>query len=128
MIKRVLADARDRGLTIPDVEKATGVTKSTFYRWRDGDWTRDPSGSHVRNFFEGLGVSYRLAYNALDWADPDAGAPDPEPELPPEVREILRKLRDPATSEQEKLFLRESLRMLAGRGGNSTGRRQQQAG
>lgn len=117
LVRRVLDDARARGMTIPEIEKATSVPKTTFYRWRDSGWTRDPSGTMVRNFFDGLNVPYQSAYNALDWADPEAGDAEPDPPLDPEIREILRKLNDPSVDEAEKQFLRESIRMLASRGG-----------
>jgi hypothetical protein len=103
-------------MTNDDITAATKVPKTTFYRWRDGDWNRDPSASHVRAFFEGLQVPVTVAYAALDWADQDAGPAEAEPPLEPEFREILRKLQDPTVPEAEKQFLRESIKMLASRG------------
>ncbi|WP_213451546.1 helix-turn-helix domain-containing protein [Rhizomonospora bruguierae] len=115
LVKRVLEDAGAAGLTIPQVVERTGVSKSAFYRWRAGEWTKDPRASEVRAFFDGLGVPARLAYQALDWSDPAAQEQAPEVPLEPEIQEILRKLRDPNTPESEKRFLRESIRMLAAR-------------
>lgn len=111
-------------MTVPQIEKATGVAKTTFYRWRDSGWTRDPSGTQVRAFFDGLNVPYRLAYTALDWADPETGTAQSDLPIEPEIREILRKLNDPSIPETEKQFLRESIKMLASRRGNrSEGRK-----
>jgi transcriptional regulator with XRE-family HTH domain len=128
LVRRVLDEARQRGMTNADIANATGVPKSTFYRWRDSDWSRDPSGSHVRSFFDGLNVPVSVAYNALDWADPDIGAVQPDPPLDPEFREILRKLRDPNVDESEKQFLRESIKMLAARGGGPRAADRKRAG
>lgn len=113
-VDRVLRDAKDRGMTIPDIERATGVSKSTFYRWRDGEWTKDPRPSQVRAFCEGLGVPYGVAYRLLGWAE--NGPPEEEPlELEPDMREVARRLRDPNVSEAEKQEIRAMIRYLARR-------------
>jgi hypothetical protein len=117
LVQRVLDQARRDGMTNTDIEAATKVPKSTFYRWLKGDWTRDPTGSHVKNFFDGLNVPVRLAYQALDWSDLEAGQAEPDQPLDPDIREILRKLQDPSTDDAERQFLQESIRMLARRGG-----------
>lgn len=110
-VKRALADAKEHGLTIPEIEKLTGTGKSTLYRWRDGDWTRDPSGSQVKAFCEGLGISPDAAYRVLGWAE--TNAPEPEPELPGDFKTVLRRLRDPNVSETEKQEIRSMMRYLA---------------
>ena len=58
-------------MTIPKIEEVTGVGKSTFYRWRDGDWTKDPRGSEVRDFCVGLGIPLDTAFAALGWVEDD---------------------------------------------------------
>lgn len=118
-VARVLADAKQRGMTIPDIERATGVGKTTFYRWRDGEWTKDPRATQVRAFCDGLGVPYQQAYRLLGWSE--NGEPQaPEPlELEPDMQEVARRLRDPNVSPAEKQEIRTMLRYLARRRGET---------
>lgn len=115
LVARALADAKARGLTIPDVEKATGVSKTTFYRWRDGDWTKDPRASQVKAFCEGLGVPVDAAYRLLGWSEMGAPAEQEALELEPDMRIVARRLRDPNVSDAEKQEIRAMLRYLARR-------------
>lgn len=118
-VTRVLAEAKTRGMTIPDIERATGVSKSTFYRWRDSDWTKDPRASQVRAFCDGLGVPYQQAYRLLGWSE--NGEPQaPEPlEMEPDMQEVARRLRDPNVPAAEKQEIRAMIRYLARRRGES---------
>lgn len=114
-VTRALAEAKARGMTIPDIEKATGVSKSTFYRWRDGDWSKDPRASQVRAFCAGLGIPYSAAYRLLGWADEGPAQPEEPMPLEPDMREVARMLRDPNVPEQQKLEIRAMIRYLAQR-------------
>lgn len=114
-VARALADAKARGMTIPDIERATKVGKSTIYRWRDGDWTKDPRPSQVKAFCEGLGIPYEIPYRLLGWSEEGPAQPEEPIELEPDMREVARRLRDPAVSEQEKLEIRAMIRYLARR-------------
>lgn len=105
-----LNDAKDRGMTIPDIERATGVGKSTLYRWRDGDWTKDPRATQVRAFCEGLGIPLDSAYRVLGWSG--NAATEPEPTLDPDLQALARMLRDPNLSDGRKQEIRTMVRYL----------------
>jgi len=115
LVDRMLREAKERGMTIADVERATGVSKTTFYRWRDGEWSKDPRPSQVRAFCDGLGVPYEIAYRMLGWADTGPPAEEPLIDLEPDLREVARRLRDPHVSEAEKQAIRIMIRYLAQR-------------
>jgi transcriptional regulator with XRE-family HTH domain len=121
LVARVLSDAHDRGLTDKDIARITGVGTSTFHRWRSGQLNRAPDLEKVRAFFGGLGVSTRAALLALG-VEEGRDDPEPEPAMDPDVRRILRALADPNVPEQEKLVIREMLKMIARR---STGANRQ---
>lgn len=113
-VARVLADARDRGMTDSDIAKATGVGSSTFHRWQAGNFRKRPELEKIKTFCEGLGVPVRAAMLALgieDGRDETA----PEPALDPDVRRILRALADPGRPDEEKRVIREMLKMIAAR-------------
>jgi len=114
-VARALDIARSRGMTIADIEQATGLGNSTFYAWANGEWTRDPVTARVQQFCEGLGLSLDEAYRALGWATP--GAPKratPEPIIDdPDLRLLLRKLTSPNTPAAEKLWIRRQIRSMA---------------
>lgn len=122
-VARALRSARSRGMRVPDIETATGVSKTTFYRWRSGDWTREPAASEVRVFCEGLNIRYAAAAQILGWSDEKPRATEPEL-LDPEVEAVLRRLRDPAVSSAEKELIRSTLRALGGASRRSGGDRQ----
>lgn len=113
-VARVLDDARDRGLTDKDIAERTGVGASTFHRWQRGDFARAPEIGRVRAFCAGLGVPARDALRALG-IEEGRDDPEPEPAMDPDVRRVLRALADPNVSDQEKLVIREMLKMIARR-------------
>lgn len=116
-VKRALTAARDRGMTVKDIEAATNVSKTTFYRWQDGDWTRDPRASEVKSFCIGLSVSVDEAYRMLGWAQvSQSRAVEPIME-DPDVRAVMRALNDPNVHPAVKLMIRRQLRALAAEAG-----------
>lgn len=108
-VERTLHSARERGMTDPQIEEATGVRASTFHRWRRGEVA--PTVDKVRQFCAGLGVSPREALAALGVSEREA--PPPEPIVDPDIVALLRKLQDPNTNEETKTYIRTTLRMLA---------------
>lgn len=114
-VANALAGARDRGMSVADVEKATGIPNSTFYRWRQGLWKQDPRPSQVKAFCEGLGIPFTAAQAALSWSG-DGKPAETEPVVDPDVRAVARRLADPKVSPEEKAIIRGALRHLA-RGG-----------
>jgi len=114
-VARVLDSAHRRNMTDQDIRKATGVGTSTFHRWKSPNAPL-PKVDKVRAFALGLGESVDDATAALGIRT-GRDNPEPEPPLPPEVRIILRKLSDPHTSAQDRLVIREMLRMLARQAG-----------
>ncbi|MCX4474848.1 helix-turn-helix domain-containing protein [Micromonospora sp. NBC_01655] len=115
LVDRALREARERGMTIDEIVKATGVSSATLYRWRSGEWTKDPRASQVRGFCEGLGVSIRVAYQTLGWAEDGEPQPSEPLDLEPDMQEVARRLRDPNVSEAEKQEIRTMIRYLARR-------------
>lgn len=113
-VDRALAAARYRGLTDKDIETATGVRSSTFHRWKRGEVRTIPGLGTILRFCEGIGVDPKDAMTALGITG-ERDNPQPEPQMDPDLRLILRRLADPNTPETEKEFIRESLRMLAER-------------
>ena len=113
-VARVLGEARDRGMNDLDIAQATGISASTFHRWRRGAIATTPDVGKITAFCEGLGVPTRAALLALG-AEEGRDDPAPEPALDPDVRTILRGLVDPRVSETDKLVIRETLKMLANR-------------
>jgi transcriptional regulator with XRE-family HTH domain len=113
-VQRSLTAARDRGMTDKDIEAATGVMSSTFHRWRRGDVRTMPGLNKVQAFCDGIGASLEDALAALGTTG-ERDNPEPDPPMDPDLRLILRRLNDPHVPEPEKVFIRESLRMLADR-------------
>jgi transcriptional regulator with XRE-family HTH domain len=113
-VERALASARARGMTDKDIESATGVRSSTFHRWRRGEVQTVPGIDKVMAFCHGTGADVNEAMTALGLTG-QRDATEPEPILDPDLRLILRQLADPNVSESEKVFIRESLAMLAAR-------------
>jgi transcriptional regulator with XRE-family HTH domain len=115
-VRRQLAAARARGMRDSDIEKATGITNSTFHRWQRGEFGKTgPSAEAVRKFCDGLEIPRKQAADILGWSAEDAPREAPEPELPPEIRELLRRLRDPNVPRREKEFISETLKSLIAR-------------
>ncbi len=111
-VSRALDSARRRGMTDSEIHEATGVSPSTFHRWKRGQGRELPELDRVRVFCEGLGESTTEAMQALG-VTPGRQPTEPEPPLPPEVRVILRKLADPNVPSNDKLVIREMLKLLA---------------
>jgi transcriptional regulator with XRE-family HTH domain len=109
-IRRVLRDARERGMTDQDIQRATGVGQSTFHRWQQGGKNM-PNLGKVRAFCAGLDIPLRPALVALGVED--TREPTPEPPLDPDLARIARILRDPNVPDAEKNAIRHTLRMLA---------------
>ncbi|HEU4422085.1 MAG TPA: helix-turn-helix transcriptional regulator [Pilimelia sp.] len=114
-VDRVLREAKARGMTIEEVVKATGVSSATLYRWRNADWTKDPRGSQVRSFCEGLGVPVDIAYRLLGWAENGEPQATEPLDLEPDMQEVARRLRDPNVPDAEKMEIRAMIRYLARR-------------
>jgi transcriptional regulator with XRE-family HTH domain len=124
-VDRALAAARYQGMTDPQIEAATGVRASTFHRWKRGEVRTMPSLAKVRAFCDGIGADVEEAMTALGLSHEDRMPVEPEAPMDPDLKEIMRQLVDPNTSEADKIFIKESLRLLASRRDR---RRRDQAG
>lgn len=113
-----------RGWNLTEFCKAAGISRQTFYRWRRADWSDgSPKAKRVRELHERLGVDPARALAILGLSS--APAPDDPLSLAdPDVREsmlaILRRLRDPNESDDERYFIRRSLADLARRPSSET--------
>lgn len=120
-VARVIRGALAGGMSIATIEAETGVSKSTIYRWRDGDWQRTPNPHQVRAFCDALGASVRGAYRILGLEESGEDKSDEELLLvSPALRTLARKLADPNVSIEEKRFIEENLIMLAARRSSKT--------
>ena len=109
-VVRAMRDASSRGMTVKDIIARTKVPSATLYRWRDGDWTKDPRASLVKAFCDGLNLDLTEAHRALDWNDePSADADLP---LDPDLKILHRKLADPNTNAATIAYIRATLRYL----------------
>lgn len=108
-----MKNASDRGLTIADIEDRAGVSSATLYRWRDGQWAKDPRPSQVKAFCQGLGIPWESAFKVLGWTTGDEQVSAPEPVLPPEITAIMRTLNDPNVPDSEKSAIRSMLELIA---------------
>lgn len=106
-ITRVLKTYSQDGWTVADIEKATGVSKSTIYRWASGKATVEPRTSQVWDFCEGLGIPIDTAFGLLGWTK------KPSIELEPPMARIHQFLADPEVDEGLKHGIREAQRGLA---------------
>lgn len=113
-VRNAMADARSRRITLPEIEARSGVGKSILYRWRDGEWERDPNATLVRAFCEALDIPAEIAYAALDWT-PDGTPRDMPPTIDPDVVPVLRILNDPNVPDVRKDQIRATLRLISGR-------------
>lgn len=113
-VKRVLDNARARGMTIADIVAKTKIGKSTLYRWRDGESL--PGIEELRRFCDGLSIPIAEAYAVLGWSEVEQERPaQPAPLIEdPDVRALMRKLSSPTTPAAEKLAIRRMIRALAG--------------
>jgi hypothetical protein len=94
---------------------------TTFYRWRDGDWTKDPRPTQVDAFCAALDIPITAAYRALGWGT-DGKPPAPETAFDPELRAVQRRLMDPNVSDEQKRTIRQMLRLIVGQD-TGTGRK-----
>ena len=117
-VKRSLDEARERGMSIDDIEAAikranpdAKVGRSTFYRWTRGE-VDNPQRVQVQAFCDGLGIPRTTASQILGW-DGGPAPTEPEPSIDPDLRAVMRKLNDPNTSTEAKATIRQMLRYLA---------------
>lgn len=107
-INHALKEARASGMTVADIEKATGVSKSTIYRWAAGDSVVEPRVNQVWDFCLGLGIPPDAAGRLLGWTR--------EPihdELEAPLRRIQAVLSDTNVDERRKRSIRDTLRGFA---------------
>lgn len=109
-ITGVLNDMRANGMTNADIERATGISKSTFYRWRDGDYVHLPRPDQVWDFCVGLGIPPDAAGGLLGWTSGPEATPAP---MPPTWRRIQEALDDPTVDAGRKAAIQELLRAAA---------------
>jgi transcriptional regulator with XRE-family HTH domain len=111
-VRDELEKAMARGMTIKQIEEATGVSKSTFYRWRDAGVV--PAVEQVRSFCAALGASVTDAYARLGWSERTAPPPKRDQLIDdPDLRLLLRKLTSTKTPPAEKLWIRRQIKALA---------------
>ena len=122
-VRRACDQAKyEQGLSIPQIaEKASisptaTVSPATIYRWLNGQWSESPEGDKVELFCNATGMDTADAFKILHPGKSGKAVAAEPIHSTPDVDTIQRKLNDPAVSEGEKTFLRESLRMLALRG------------
>lgn len=116
----------ERGMTVGEVAKSSGLSRQTLNRWRRGDWREGkPKAHRVQEMHERLGLDPQRALNILiDSPAVRVPAVDPLLAADPDVREdviaILRRLRDPDEPEQERYYVRRQLGDLARRPGRAS--------
>lgn len=114
-VERAIREAQARGMSTEQIEATTQVGSTTYYRWRDGIWKRDPQREQVKRFCLGLGLSLDEAYRALDWQTDDRPAAEPQPFSNPILQEAARLLSDPKVPPHEKAMVEEMIRVLNAR-------------
>lgn len=117
-VKRALADAKDRGMSIEEIEDRikevdveAKVGRSTIYRWRRAE-VESPGRKQVFAFCDALGIPRTTAAQILGW-DGEPASPEPDPSIDPDLRAVMRKLNDPNVSTEAKKTIRQMLRYLA---------------
>lgn len=105
-VNKVLKECRSSGMTVADIEKATGVSKSTIYRWAAADATIEPR--KVWDFCDGLHIPRDAAGRLLGWTQRTEPAG-----MEPPLQRIQQILADPTVGERQKRGIRETLRGLA---------------
>lgn len=116
-VKRAVDSAADtHGWTVTEIAERAGIARSTLYRWLKGDWNVDPKGAEVAAFCDALDIPTTIAFKIL-WPGKSqrAEAPEALPPADPDFDTLLRKLRDPNVSDDEKYLIRETIRSLAAR-------------
>lgn len=118
-VRRVIDDARnERGWTVTDLATATGVGRSTVFRWLAGEWQDYPELAKVRGFCLALGVPVAAAFEALGLPADESSPPGrgrTDASVAADVRVVLARLEDPEVSAEEKKLIRDHLRYLARR-------------
>lgn len=111
-VTEVLNEARKAGMTNADIEAATGIGKSTFYRWREGNFENLPRADQVWDFCIGLGIPPDAAGRLLGLT----GRADPtsqESMLEAPLVRIQRALNNPAVNSAHKSAIRDLMRAAA---------------
>lgn len=116
-VRQVLIAAREeRGWTDKDLEKATGLGPRTWHRWQGNDFgPKGPQVDSINKFCDGLGIPRSVPYKILGLTGEYPIVTPPEPEIPADVREILRRLRDPNFPDAEKFHIKATLAALVAR-------------
>lgn len=109
---------RDKGWSQEDLERVSGVSRSTLSRWERGLADR-PEPEHVRSVCRALGIDPRKAAISLGYLTHEEVYGPPEDGIPEELRKILDILQDPAVPEAQKESWKQYLLYL-----DSTSRRQ----
>lgn len=104
-VTKVLKECRRSGMTVADIEKATGVSKSTIYRWASGEWAVEPRVSQVWDFCEGLDIPPDAAGMLLGWTETQP--------FEPTLQRIQQILSSATVDERRKQGIREALHGLA---------------
>jgi len=115
-VKRALDEARGRGMSTDEIERRTGVPRSTIYRWSRAEIT-NPQRDLVHQFCDGLGIPRNVAAQILGWDGSDRQPTELDPSVDPDLRAIMRRLNDPNVPTEAKTVIRQMLRYLA-RGGS----------
>jgi transcriptional regulator with XRE-family HTH domain len=114
-VRRAVDEAKNsRGWSVTRLAAETGVGRSTLFRWLAGDWHDFPEVATVRGFCEALDIPVGAALGALGLRAGGAPVPD-DPAVADDLRVILERLADPATSAGDKRAIRDGLRILAAR-------------
>jgi hypothetical protein len=116
-VASTLLNARERGMTDNDIRAATGLSVTTWHRWQSGKFGRlGPQPDAVYRFCDGLGLPRSEPAKILGWTgEHEIVKVDIPPEIPPDIRELLRRLRDPNVPQPEKVFISETIKSLVGR-------------
>lgn len=110
-VKEVLKEARKAGMTNADIEAATGIGKSTFYRWRDGDYKNLPRADQVWDFCIGLGIPPDAAGRLLGLTQRENQPQESTLEAP--LLRIQRALSNPNVNPAQKSAIRDLMRAAA---------------
>lgn len=97
----ISAARRDKGWSQEDLERVSGVSRSTLSRWERGLADR-PEPEHVRSVCKALGIDPRRAAVALGYLTHDEVYGPPPSDLPQDLEEILAILQDPEVPEAAK--------------------------